>query len=825
MLISVFSSLTADERNKMIVIQVVCTVLSSYLLNGTALGRVFDGIGGLSAGASSRALVDYPESERSDILDLLFKPQYGASFQILKVEIGGDSQSTDGTESSHMHSRDKINYDSGYEWWLIKEAKSRNPDIKIYGLPWAFPAWIATNITNPTTPYSDPRETASYVATWVHGVEVVYGYKVDYIGVWNERASSEMYVHELRNVLNERGFSKTKIVAADGGSDICEDLVKNESYAANVDIIGLHYPSDYDNYSLCYSLDKPIWSSEESSSFDDYNGASCWARIITSHYVLSNITSSIIWSIIGSMYHGTGWFGAGSLTAVEPWSGHYSNEEVLWSTAHITQFTQIGWKYLSQGSGSGVLDKGGYYTTFFDGNNSFSTIMVKISHEHAQCVRPQLPVEPVEDEIATFKIENIFKGKTPSKLSCFRSNFVDGKRVVFEKQNDIVITQNSFTISIRVGDIITISTVDTAQKGQPLLPPQSSLFPLPYNDDFSSYSESTEPKFLSSQIGSFQIVSGRLQQMVPRAPIPWAALNGKGPVTLIGMSEWEDIAIGIQFILTKHNSSACVATRTDQSWDKAMVLCASSNGDVSLYAEGPNVNISKQLPAIITTKVSTIPLGKVTTLNLTTVGGFASGYLDGDELFKNIAIEEGYFGLAAFGTNAWVPTQFLSVSILPVGDRWRPIKNCQQPAQIGDQLSTKRCQPNSIMNEEQQFTLSTTWQLIHTQSGLCVTVNGLIANGTVLILEKCIEAGHNAVATQYFYNEYSNIRNEPRNLNINASDYVIVAEPHGDVYISTKLPSVSGSWSKWAYFPNSNQLRNQYTHSAGSGIPLCLSRC
>jgi galactosylceramidase len=34
------------------------------------------------------------------------------------VEIGGDSQSTDGTETSHMHSVDDLDYERGYEWYV-----------------------------------------------------------------------------------------------------------------------------------------------------------------------------------------------------------------------------------------------------------------------------------------------------------------------------------------------------------------------------------------------------------------------------------------------------------------------------------------------------------------------------------------------------------------------------------------------------------------------------------------------------------------------------------------------------------------------------------
>src|SRR5438477_8851503 len=53
-------------------------------------GRTFEGIGAVSAGASSRLLIEYPEPQRSQVLDYLFKPNYGAALQHLKVEVGGD---------------------------------------------------------------------------------------------------------------------------------------------------------------------------------------------------------------------------------------------------------------------------------------------------------------------------------------------------------------------------------------------------------------------------------------------------------------------------------------------------------------------------------------------------------------------------------------------------------------------------------------------------------------------------------------------------------------------------------------------------------------
>jgi hypothetical protein len=61
---------------------------------------------------------------------------------ILKVEIGGDTQSTEATEASHMHTKDDENYNRGYEWWLMKEAKARNPNIKLSALSWGAPGWV-----------------------------------------------------------------------------------------------------------------------------------------------------------------------------------------------------------------------------------------------------------------------------------------------------------------------------------------------------------------------------------------------------------------------------------------------------------------------------------------------------------------------------------------------------------------------------------------------------------------------------------------------------------------------------------------------------------
>src|SRR5690348_16458826 len=115
---------------------------ATVVLDGTSKGRIFDGLGAASAGASSRLLIDYPEPQRSQILDYLFKPGYGAALQHLKVEIGADVNSTDGSEPSPMRTPADHDSSRGYEWWLMAEAHKRNPDILLEILPWGAPRWV-----------------------------------------------------------------------------------------------------------------------------------------------------------------------------------------------------------------------------------------------------------------------------------------------------------------------------------------------------------------------------------------------------------------------------------------------------------------------------------------------------------------------------------------------------------------------------------------------------------------------------------------------------------------------------------------------------------
>lgn len=106
-------------------------------------GKTFEGIGAVNGGgATSVLLKDYPEKQRAEILDMVYKPMFGASLSTLLVEIPGDGNSTQGSMPSHSHYRGDYNYRRGYTWWVMKEAKKRNPQLSLDATAWSVPGWV-----------------------------------------------------------------------------------------------------------------------------------------------------------------------------------------------------------------------------------------------------------------------------------------------------------------------------------------------------------------------------------------------------------------------------------------------------------------------------------------------------------------------------------------------------------------------------------------------------------------------------------------------------------------------------------------------------------
>jgi galactosylceramidase len=382
-----------------------------------------------------------------------------------------------------MHSEDDENYSSGYEWWLMTEAKKRNPDIKLYGLPWTFPAWLGVDSSSP---YAHPNMTANYILKWIKGAKQHYNLTIDYIGIWNERNFDATYIKTLRKTLDSGGYNNVLIVAPDGSfSSIANAVLKDKELSDAVSILGAHYPgtNSPDN---AKQTGKTLWSSEDYSTYNDDTGAGCWARILNQNYVNGGMTSTITWNLIASYYEGLPFYRDGLMTAVEPWSGHYDINGPIYVTAHTTQFATTDYHYLKVGSGSGHLQNGGSYVSFTDTKSVNLTIVIEtMSHDHSKCIRPSLPSYSVTSQTATFILKGDFARISELCVwdsQLFPSDGVDGPQY-FIKNGTIKVVNGKFEVFLPVDHVTTLSTTCDRTKGE-YTPPPSGSFPMPYTDDF-----------------------------------------------------------------------------------------------------------------------------------------------------------------------------------------------------------------------------------------------------------------------------------------------------------------------------------------------------
>ncbi len=308
---------------------------TSITINGASGGRTFDGVGAISGGGgNSRLLIDYPEPQRSQILDYLFKPGTGAALQFLKVEVGGDTNSTSGSEPSIEHSRGVINCSAGYEWWLMQQAKARNPSIKFVGLPWGAPGWIGNGTFLST-------DMINYLVSWLDCAKQ-NNVPVDYLtAAQNEHTWGVDWTISLRNALNAAGDTGVKIIVGDQLSPNwvgADQVQSNPTFAGAVDVLSAHYPCGYlGPQSNCpasasaTASGKVLWASENGSQ--DFNGgATELARGINRGYIDGKMTAYLNWNLIAAITPNIPWPTVGLMLANQPWSGNYAVGKDLWAS-------------------------------------------------------------------------------------------------------------------------------------------------------------------------------------------------------------------------------------------------------------------------------------------------------------------------------------------------------------------------------------------------------------------------------------------------------------------------------------------------------------
>ncbi|WP_249227817.1 ricin-type beta-trefoil lectin domain protein [Kutzneria sp. CA-103260] len=718
---------------------------TSITVDGGKPGRVFDGVGAISGGGgNTRLLIDYPEPQRSQLLDYLFKPGYGASLQILKIEIGGDTNSTDGAEASHEHTQGTVDCDQGYEWWLAEQAKARNPDIKLYGLSWGAPGWVNATANNFYT-----TNAITYLTDWL-GCAKKHNLSIDYLGGWNERytggdTTAKTWYENLRSALNRNGNASTKVVAADNDWSVANDMITDPALWAAVDIVGVHYPCGYNSgFSSCGTigsaqtqLSNPLWASENGSE-DTNTGAPSVARALNRDYIDARMTSYINWPIIAALYPNLYYATDGMSVANQPWSGHYSIGKTTWVTAQTTQFTRPGWHYID--AASGYLAGGG-------ANGSFVTLKSTNNTDYTTVV------ETMDAAAAQTANVAVTGGLSTGAVHVWATNVNSNNPADwFVRQPDLTPIGGHYTATLQPGHVYTFTTTDPAGVKGTATPPPTKPLALPYRDNFDAAAASTSPQYFSDMNGAFarEACRGRggscVQQMAPTAPIHWTGEPDKAPYTIMGDAAWSNYTVSVDTMLTqpgtveilgrvmrqKQNNNGLDAyhlrvadtgawsiVKTDQNWATTTLKSGTTNPlgtnkwhTIALSMQGATLTASIDGQSVGSATDSSFPNGQA---------GFGVGGYQTDQ-FDNFAVTPGTTAAAPSGQVA----SGLAGKCLNAGaTRLVNVTEDGNPAQISD------C--------DGQAAESWTWvNAALTHEGLCLDVTGAgTTNGTKVELWEC----------------------------------------------------------------------------------------
>lgn len=545
--------------------------------------KTFDGIGAVNGGGATAVLLkDYPEPQRSQIMDMVFRPMWGASVSTMLAEIPGDGNSTQGSMPSHSHWRGDFNPWRGYTWWVLREAVARNPQITLDATGWSAPAWVE-NIWS--------QDMADYYVMWLQALRHVHGMELDALGCHNEKGYSYDFAKALRRTMDENGFEAVRLHAFDNWGrqklDFLGEMMRDSSLAAAIDIVSAHtfseIPVNAEQHAQIQKLGKTLWNSEEHIYRPGFDCLITIVKCFNENYIVSGATKVVNWYDIAGVYplepYGVD---PSMIVAREPWSGHYAVREALWGYAHYGQFTRLGWQYVDDGCL--LLDGGGSMATLCDPTTGDYSIIVETKDAKApQTVTMKVSAKGIRNEGK--------KGLKNGKLCLWRSTAEEQ----FVRLDDISLRGGAFTITLEPGAVYSLSTTTGQQKGSFDDIPTAAPFPIPYEDSFDGYTHPAEwgylPHYTADIIGCFELTErpdGRgqcIRQVVGDHTLSWAPEWHH--YTILGDSAWTDYEVSADVWLTPGDEAAVMGRICDVGsgygvWAKGYYLKLDDHGRVSL---------------------------------------------------------------------------------------------------------------------------------------------------------------------------------------------------------------------------------------------------
>ncbi len=659
---------TAEVTEKEIPVAVVDDSYYAVTIDGNTVnqdeGTVYRGLGVVTGNNSSRLLMDY-KTENPDayweIINLLFKPDYGAGLTHVKIEFGTDVNSSSGTEPSIMRSADEdADVTRGAGFMFAADALSINPDITVDLLRWGEPKWV-TDAFSESVESGHAARYKWYKAALDKAYDT-YGIKFTHISADANEASKVdaewiiYFANALENETDERyDYGEIKIVASDevGSWKISRAMMENEELRNAVDILGEHYNTwaDKNAKTLNTEYGKEIWYTEGVSStniarlavnsngsgINGTNGALDVCNRIINGYYNGRMTMYEYQPAVAAYYSGAKYFPKSLINAQNPWSGYYEADCGIWTSAHFTMFIKNGWRYID----SACYGDGKEAHAISETTNNYMTVTDTETGDYTIVICN----DSKEQRNYTFTLENMEKADAPIYVWETRGPD-EGQEYdanYFRNIGTYKPDENKFSVEVKPYSIVTITTLDkTADTSVDKCSYEDIPLDINYSDDFEYSDEFLSargyaPLYTTDYGGAFEVseVDGNkvLMQKInmDNKPTDWRFRGTPYPITSLGDDRWSNYNAEIDFRLVDDNSKNYVSFGVRYLLAELDTNSAENGYSLKITPDG-KWSLRKNTKSVADGVVENFDSTVWHTIKITANGQNVTAYLDRNEL-------------------------------------------------------------------------------------------------------------------------------------------------------------------------------------------------
>ena len=344
-----------------------------------------DGFGASGAFQQAKHLMEFPEKERQEILDLLFSTDEGAGFSIVRNMVGDGGINEWGNEIDGPTPTIWPKEDGPFVWtgdedqiWLMNQAKNYGVE-KFVSTVWSPPAWMKTN--NSVIRGGEVREDkyqqyADYLSAYIRGYKQHHGIDIYGISLANEPdfnasySSSRWTGKQFKKFINENltptfeedGINSKVILgeamAFKEDPHIVVPVLEDEQARERVDIVAAHaYGGDRGlgaTFPTVKKYDKKLWETETSNlgtNDPTIKDGLYWAKLLHHHMTVAEANAWFYW-----------WFVSFKLDKGEPLinldieNKEYHLNKRLFTIGNYSRFIRPGYNRINTrtNGGSGI---------------------------------------------------------------------------------------------------------------------------------------------------------------------------------------------------------------------------------------------------------------------------------------------------------------------------------------------------------------------------------------------------------------------------------------------------------------------------------------